>query len=429
MKMQKVLIGMVIMFVSVSTLAANPTISDVKVQQRWPWSRLVDIDYVLTCAPGESVDIVVEAYNAFQRLNLPDVSLSGDLFGVMRGARRIVWDPTVTTYTDNGVLPELRIGLTPIRPPLYMIVDLTQSEGEAGQTEYVYESALTNGDWGTWVRNPVTNDGTAVQSVVWTGVTNDMYKTDKLVLRRVSEEMFDMWDTPTTLTKGFYASVFQVTQRQWELITGGERPSNYNHPDYYAARPVETVTYDAIRGATNSVPVIDWPETGALVEPTSFVGLLQAKTGLSFDLPTEAQWEYVCRAGTTTVFNDGDVSANVDGTNADANAWLDKLGRYRFNGGLVDEGGVLKVAPRNSGPEYGTAIVGSYLPNALGLYDTHGNVYEWCRDWSGSSQSARTRRGGCWGAGASSATWEFRGSHEPSYTTYLVGFRLVRDLP
>ncbi|MFA7172890.1 MAG: hypothetical protein WC340_05665 [Kiritimatiellia bacterium] len=171
MKIKRVLIGMVVMFVSISAMADGPTIGNVVVQQRWPWSRLVDIDYVLTCGPEQSMDIVVEAYDDSYPLILPTGSLSGNLYSVQSGARRIIFDPTITAYINIGVFSEFRVLLTPSPVPLYMIVDLTKSEGEEGQTAYVYESDLTNDVWSAWVRNPVTNDGTVVQSVIWTGTS------------------------------------------------------------------------------------------------------------------------------------------------------------------------------------------------------------------------------------------------------------------
>jgi len=203
---------------------------------------------------------------------------------------------------------------------------------------------------------------------------------------------------------------------------------------------VEQASYNDVRGATNSSTVVNWPATGVSVLPTSFVGLLRAKTGLAdFDLPTEAQWECLCRAGTTTVFSDGDASANVSGANANTNAWLDALGRYKFDGGYLADG-VTKPA-QNCAPTNGTAAVGSYQANAWGLYDTHGNVWEWCLNWyagslaggpdpSGAvSGSDRVLRGGSWYSTASSCRSAFRGSSVPGYRYYPFGFRLVRTLP
>ena len=443
--MKLVLGGLVVCF-TLGALASDPTIGGVMVQQRWPWSRLVDIDYVLTCDPGQSMDVAVEAYDGSSLLKLPASSFSGDLYGVQRGARRIVWDPTVTACTNNGVLPEFRVALAPTTAPLYMIVDLTKTAGAEGQTAYVYEADLTNGLWGAWVRNPVTNNGTVVQSVVWTGVTtNDVYKTDKLVLRRIHAGSYGMGDSAnlsTTLTKEFYAGVFEVTQRQWEQIKGtGTKPGYFNNSAYYATRPVEQVSYEDIRGASNSVPSVNWPVTDrTVVLPSSFVGLLRAKTGMSdFDLPTEAQWECLCRAGTTTVFSDGNAAANVNGANANTNAWLDALGRYKFGGGYLADGVTAPAA--GCGATNGTATAGSYLPNAWGLYDTHGNAWEWCLDWyagslaggsdpSGAvSGSYRVRRGGSWSSPASYCRSASRNYCPASDQNNYVGFRLVRTLP
>ncbi|MFA7174353.1 MAG: hypothetical protein WC340_13260 [Kiritimatiellia bacterium] len=89
MKVKKVLIGMMAMFVSMGSMAADPAISGVMVQQRWPWSRLVDIDYVLKCDLGQAMDITVSTYNGAVPLDVPEASFSGDLNGVSCGARRI----------------------------------------------------------------------------------------------------------------------------------------------------------------------------------------------------------------------------------------------------------------------------------------------------------------------------------------------------
>jgi len=426
MKMQKALIGMMVMLLSVSARADNPAISNVTVTQRWPWSRLVDIDYVLDCDPGQTLDINVEAYDGSSRLALPSGSLSGDLFNVPCGARRITWDPTATDYANDGVLCKFRVALTATPVPLYMIVDLTKSAGEAGQTEYVYEEDLTNGLWGAWVRNPVTNKTTVIESVIWTGVTtNDVYKTAKLVLRRIPKgEPFEMGiaKISTTLTKDFYVGVFEVTQRQWELIMG-YNPSNFKNASDYATRPLENASYDIMRGATNSVPAIDWPWTGSLVLPSSFVGTLRAKTAfIDFDLPTEAQWEYACRSGTTTRYNDGLADSSDDD--------LSKLGWWNGNSAVND------VVTTHS--------VGKKTPNAWGLYDMHGNVGEFCLNWSGPLEALE---GGEDPKGPESGKERvFRGGYYRGYNYYcqshwsntkrepwsaspFYGFRLVRTLP
>ena len=398
--------------------AADPVVSDVTVRQQWPWSRLVDIDYVLTGEQGERMDVLLTAMDGLTTLSLPTGSLSGDLYNVVPGQRRIVWDPMMTSYT-NQTFTQFRVDLAATVPPLYMIVDLTKDAGEDEQIEYVSESDLTNGVWGAWVRNPITNalGGVIVESVVWTGVTtNDIYKTDKIVLGRVPEGSYLMGGDgymtyAVTLTKACYAGVFEVTEAQWGKVMEVSGTTS---------KPKATVSYDDIRGATNAVPAVDWPNTDrTVVTPDSFLGQLRSQTGIDdFDLPTGAQREYLCRAGTTTYYNDGLGTPD----NTASNAQMDVLGWYIHNSGS-------KAQP-----------VGLKAVNAWGLYDMHGNVYEWCLDWYGvtsggtdpsgvDSGSNRLIRGGSWG----NYGYDCRSANRHSVSPWLryssTGFRLVRTLP
>jgi len=226
----KMILGSFAACLALGAMADAPAISGVVARQRWPWSRLVDINYVLTCDSTQRVDVVLTAKDGSDTLTLPLESLSGDLYSVTHGPRRIIWDPTKTSYTNSHMLTQFSVTLTPTPVPLYMIVDLTKTNGAADRIQYVYESDLTNGLWGAWVRNPATNNGEVIESVIWTGVTtNDLYKTDKLVLRRIHAGSYGRGDNAnlsTTLTKDFYAGVFEVTQRQWELIKG-DKPSYF----------------------------------------------------------------------------------------------------------------------------------------------------------------------------------------------------------
>jgi uncharacterized protein (TIGR02996 family) len=149
-----------------------------------------------------------------------------------------------------------------------------------------------------------------------------------------------------TLTHPFYLGVYQVTQQQYLAVMGHNpsffTPQRGGGPDH----PVEQVAWDDA--------VAFCARLSALPE--------EKAAGRVYRLPTEAEWEYACRAGTTTAFNFG-ASATSTQLNFDGNK---PYGR----------------APR--GPYLArTSRVGSYPPNAFGLYDTHGNVWEWCQDWFG----------------------------------------------
>jgi len=409
---------------ALNAFSEGPAITDVKVRQRWPWSRLVDINYVLECGDTNSVCVTVTGYSGATRLNLPLASLSGDLFSVSGGVRRIVWDPMKTGYT-NEIMPWFRVELTPTDVPLYMIVNLTADAGATNQIEYVYEAELVTNKWGSWARNPVTNNGIPVASVIWTGVTNDpIYKTDKLVLRRVPAGTFMMGAGSGTkaikLTKDYYASVFELTRMQWYRVAGGTAPAVADQ-----GKPQGAVSYYDLREDPGNAddPDINWPATGYTVAPDSFMGKLRDKVGIGgFDLPTEAQWEYLCRAGTTTDFNSGEMWS-ADYTNT-----VNQLAWWKVNGGST------------------LHTVGEKRPNAWGLYDTHGNVWEWCLDWYTNALVAATdpagpgtssevpptrvrRGGGPW----DDAFWQQSGSltkdGRPDARIADRGIRLVWTLP
>ena len=242
------------------------------------------------------------------------------------------------------------------------------------------------------------------------GFNVDEYKTTKLALRLIAPGWFAMCGQyGVTLEKPFYCGVFEVTQKQYELVTGSN-PSQYKGD----MRPVEKVSWNMIRGDSS---IYDWPGS-ANVDPSSFIGKIQARTGLNFDLPTEAQWEYACRAGTTTSYNNG----------SDVKGALMSLGRYNGN-----------QADGNGGYTEHTTV-GSYQPNAWGLYDMHGNIWERCLDWYGDlsggvtdpvgpiSGTYRVERGGGWSSYADRSTSFIRYYASPSLTFNYLGFRLVRTL-
>ena len=218
------------------------------------------------------------------------------------------------------------------------------------------------------------------------GGWTDAYRTDKLVLRRIPG------------ASPCYIGVFEVTQRQYELVTGGN-PSQLKG----AMRPVERVSWEALRGRTAD---FGWPAVKT-VSSDGFIGRLRARTGLPFDLPTEAQWECACRAGTASVYGNG----------GNAESDLRKMGRYGGN----------RADGRGGFAEH--TKVGSYAPNAWGLYDLHGNVWEWCLDpGRGNPKDAvRMIRGGCWAGPAETCA----SAHRTRYISWpwcedaFYGFRLA----
>ena len=234
---------------------------------------------------------------------------------------------------------------------LYMVIDLSRGTKAAKGYPVSYLSDMPKGGW------------------------SDEYKTDMLVLRKIEPGTFmmgspkdelgrkgDETQHEVTLTKAFYIGVFEVTQKQWERVMG-VWPSTFRNPKTRDERPVETVCYNDIRGAVNGA---NWPATNS-VDSASFMGCLRTRTGKLFDLPTEAQWEFACRAGTETALNSG---KNLTDKWSCPN--MADLGRY------------------NVPEKEATIAVGSFQPNAWGLYDMHGNVWEWCLDWNGSYSGAET---------------------------------------
>ena len=199
-----------------------------------------------------------------------------------------------------------------------------------------------------------------------------------------------------TITRPFWCGKYEVTQAEYQAVRGSN-PSQFQGASYpnAAQRPVERVTWnDAMAYCA------------ALTATEAAAGRLPA--GYQYRLPTEAEWEYVCRAGTTTEWNTG---ASLITSQAN---FMNGVGQ--------------------------TAIVGSYAANPFGLFDTHGNVWEWCLDlWDGtanypssavsdpyvSSGPFRVARGGSWGNTADFCRSASRGLNVPGGTGDGTGFRVV----
>ena len=337
----------------------SPEIHSVTAKQRYPWNGKVDVSFEVVgdlTAGLPAWNRPVLSLSATDRTTGSNYvanasALSGDT-GTEEGKHYVIWD-----LNAHGL--ELKSGDVVFTvsyeiPPKYCVIDLSAG-ADAESYPVSYLTDVPDGGWA------------------------DEYKTTKLVLRRIEPGAFKMCgDYDVTLTLPYYMGVFEVTQKQYELVTGGN-PSLYKGD----MRPVERVSWNTIRGDSNTY---NWPSSSN-VDTNTFMGKIRSRTGLNFDLPTEAQWEYACRAGTTSSYNNGSNDENA----------LAQLGRY--NGNRSDgKGGYSQHT-----------IVGSYLSNDWGLYDMHGNVLEWCLDFAGdisnistdpvgplSGSTIRIQRGGSW---------------------------------
>ena len=188
-----------------------------------------------------------------------------------------------------------------------------------------------------------------------------------------------------TITRAFYLGRFQVTQEQWNKVMGAS-PSMF-------------------QGANNPVEQVSWQDV------QEFIRRLNEMEGTGqYRLPTEAEWEYAARAGTTTRYSFGDDAA--------------QLGKYAWY---------------NKNSEKQTKAVGGKRPNPWGLYDMHGNVWEWVQDWYAAYDvsragndpkgpfigSYRVFRGGSWGDNADYCRSAYRHRFAPGARKDFIGFRLA----
>ncbi len=196
-----------------------------------------------------------------------------------------------------------------------------------------------------------------------------------------------------TISKGFYMGKYEVTQAQWEKIME-TNPSGFKG----GSLPVEQVSWDDCQGFCT-------------------------KAGGRLRLPTESEWEYACRAGTTGAYG---------GTGK-----LDEMGWYYENSGTERLSDASWDFEKLTSNHCQTHPVGQKQPNAWGLYDMNGNVCEWCADWcvpysdndtdpnGAESGSLRVYRGGSWGHATQHCRSAYRNRGEPGFRFYSLGFRVV----
>ncbi len=326
------------LFISVASavvLAGSPKVTGVSMTQDNVY-RTVTISYVLSEEPAV-ITLSVET-NAGENVWAPiKANDLGALAGncnvlVQPDAHEFKWQPYLSAISNT--IANCRVAVTAWAtnaPPDYMVVDPT---GSVKPHYYVSAEAVPG------------------------GVGDNRYKSQYILMRRIhaagaewlmGQDIADNLDTPhralphaVVLSKDYYIGVYETTQGQYSKFSGGVNPSthkNYADSEY---RPVESLTergYD--------------PINAGLLDT---IGTLAAQSGIAFTLPTEAQWEFAARAGSTEELPNGKATE----ANADVVAVWNKNA----------------VSP--SGLQ--TAVVGTKAPNAFGLYDVIGNVWEICRD-------------------------------------------------
>ncbi len=200
------------------------------------------------------------------------------------------------------------------------------------------------------------------------------------------------------ITRSFYLGVYPVTQSQWESVMG-------NNPSWLSEGGIMSDRVSGLSTGDFPVEMISWKDA------QEFIGRLNERseeTARVYRLPTEAEWEYACRAGTTT--------------------------RYYFGDDTGDLGEYASYSDRRIHP------IGQKRPNAWGLYEMHGNVFEWCSDWFSEdyyanspledptgpeSGSDRVIRGGCWHSAAGYCRSASRNWGSPGSRFDSLGFRLA----
>ncbi len=220
-----------------------------------------------------------------------------------------------------------------------------------------------------------------------------------------------------TISQPYYMGVYEVTQAQYQKVMG-KNPSYYQgdavaikipakkHPQ--TGRTLEEAKIVPVDTSNRPVELVSWEDAVAFCEKLSSLPSERA-AGRVYRLPTEAEWEYACRAGSKTAYSFG-----TDASSLDDYAWYE------------------------SNSDGQTHAVGQKLPNAWGLYDMHGNVFEWCMDRYGdyprgsvtdpvgaSSGSYRVYRGGGWYRTAESCRSASRNGGSPSIRDYSLGFRVT----
>ena len=398
-------ISLMLLATSVATASfAEPSVDRVLVRQMWPWSGKVKIEYELS-GNDYAADLTVEAFAKGRKLNTESFrnALKGDLFGVSgNGVHMLEFDPAdLSELTSVSAEFSVKISATESAPGSadvhYRIFDLVTGEVTdvrpcdfASGNRKFPGTPLTDYKWIDEENGKYSTE--LEQTFIWKDANyakNDPddglnpYKTTKLLMRRIpaANVTWQMGSPETEANRGadetqhavkfmkdFWIGVYKVTQYQWYLLMNGDRSKGYyKNEAYWKQRPVDSASWNHIRGSNAKWPGDDGAPSYA-VEDSSFLKALRDRFGggYRFDLPTEAQWEFACRGGNSCAYflgpsftNEADFYYRITRTEWNCN------GGYGAN---VDTSG-------------GTVGVGAYRPNAYGLYEMVGQMFEWCLDW------------------------------------------------
>ena len=378
--MKKVMVAVLAAFAAAAFgLSAHAaTINQVIVRQQWPWSTDVKVEYQLEGVDASHpVDLAVTAYNGDTPLSTANLasSITGDLYGITEEFGEFYIDPIAAFGSERIAMTKFKVKLAisdsaaNINEVIYKVFCLTN----ATCTD-ITKREILNGKYGSYETDYTKfgSDFTTPWSdvVVWTAVTNDLkYMTTHLVMRKIPATN-QVWQIGGSggfsqhwvkLTEEYFIGVFPVTVEQHRLMNNGAAPSEpLTESDALPQGSMNIVFTRGTRTPGNDVGLKSMKNKEAVFWPTnSYVhdlcasyslGKMRNKFKIDFDLPSDAQWEVACRAGTV-----GDVLYNgkaLSQANSAELGWIDT----------------------NSGNKFHR--VGLKAPNPFGLYDLYGNALE-----------------------------------------------------
>ena len=371
-------------------------------------------------------------------------TLSGAVNRVVANGRHTIWWHPLEAWPSNKVESgSVRFAVkawSTADPPDYMVVNLLADTGGEDRVRYY---ATTNDLPGGLLDNQVYRKTSLVMRRIRAkGIPWTMGSSVSEHGRQAREDQHIV-----TMTNDYWISIFPVTQKQFTTVYGA---FTFSWKKNAEMRPAETLSLARLRhGSSDTVNWSNhWPNPPG---DGSFLKKLNDRTGLSFDLPGDAQWEYACRAGThDNQWGDG-TYYTISTTHSTEDTAANLPGRYQVDGVVWNGSAYAWPSRDTTEPEDGgTPIVGSYAPNRWGLYDMHGGVWEfvldhpqtdisaltkgevnanghWLLDGSGTSDNCIMRGGNC---GSNGEWWKARSasrwfSTAANSQTIIFGFRVV----